>query len=179
MNIEGLALHPHTNELFGLASERGGLLFKIDKTTASTILLGTLNPTAPAHGLAFSPTGTLYSIRVFGQVYSIEIPTLETTLVADRVSLGSQGLVFDAKGIIYAIDRRKRSMPELFTLDPLSNDLSVVGSFESTSGFSYSGIEFVVPEPGTLLLVVICALAVIVCKTKHSWRQRLRSAWRV
>ena len=167
-----LAYRPATGALLGINYQ--GQFYRVDRATGATTVLGT-TPPSPAggrelSGLAFDRAGTLYAIDTAvsatradllltldptnGQVLS-EIPITGGNLLV------ALGMAFHPEtGTLYVAEGGlgQARAPNLYTLDPGSGALSVVGPLGMPLGVS--GLAFV-PEPGgaaTLLVAGACWL---------------------
>ena len=140
-----LAIHPTTDELFGLRNNVG--LYSIDPSTAVATFLG---PTASVHrGLAFSPAGDLFGFTPAGDLWSVNplngqvIPVGGT---GNPVVGVSEDATFTRSGELFATDY----LGTIFQTDPLTGDGVAIGTTGMDAGL-LALIE--VPEPATIVLV--------------------------
>jgi hypothetical protein len=125
-------------------------LYSLNKTTGAATLIGQLSGTGFG-ALAYDPSNDrlLGLTADLGDLYEINPNTAATNLLSDGPHLDDGGLAFDLQhGLIWAID----NSGGLFSYDPAANyarstRLSGIGA--------HDGLAFVIPEPGSVGLVVL------------------------
>ena len=153
--INGLAVHPTTNILYGM--DLDGDLYTFDKTTGiPTLIGGGGGPTIIyRHGLAFSPSGVLYASDTLGagtsDIFQINISDGSASLVATIKYDYVVGLDFSSDGTLFGSDNGTAS---LITIDLLAETGTTIGPF-GDSALGHNSIAFVpsVPEPTSLALM--------------------------
>jgi hypothetical protein len=178
---------PATGSILGVNA--GGELYRIDPATGAATVIGMV-PAPPSlqelSGLAFDAAGTLYALDVGhsgGTVSRGErdrLLTLDPTTgeVLREVPLGGPGLGFGAglafdpdTGTLFVAEGQGMNSPlnrapGLYTIDPTTGQLNVVGAMEWRYGVS--GIAFV-PEPSqACLALLVTSLAL----TRRAGRKR-------
>ena len=162
--VEGdLAFDPISQVLYGIyhldAAQRK--LFTIDiNTGAATPLSGSLSGDPSA--LAFDAAGTLYAIDTsLDELLTVDKATGNPlSYTSLNVDLGAvAGMDLDpATGILYVADGESGGTDKLYAVDTTTGELTEVGSLGIDDGLA--GLAFV-PEPATLILTGVAALALV------------------
>lgn len=156
-----LDFDPTTGLLYGVQDEPLDRfhkdLFQIDKQTGVATVIGTIP--RPDGGdlsaLAFDSAGNLYVLDT-RQEELLRIDKTNAAIldaVGTSVPLGiAAGMTFDgATGRFLVADGDEEATNSLYQLDALTGSMTLVGSLRIPGGLA--GLTFVVPEPGTLLLL--------------------------
>ncbi|MHC4107314.1 MAG: NHL repeat-containing protein, partial [Planctomycetota bacterium] len=124
LRFYSLAIQPETFELFGLTLE--GELWVLDKMNAAATYIGAdLDAFNFAHGLAFSPSGTLYATDTVSitpsssELFTIDPNTGEATIVATINLNFLVSLDFAEDGTLFGVDN---GTDRLVTIDVASGD---------------------------------------------------------
>ncbi len=134
----------------------GNALYTVDPTDGSFTDIGDMIGLSDPSGMAFNDNGQLYVIdSVTDSLYEIDpanAAIISTTPLSSP--LGEYvGMDFHpSTGMLFVADGGSNSTDLLYTLDTGSGNLSSVGTTK-TGGLS--GLEFVIPEPTTLMLAGI------------------------
>ena len=152
-DIRGLAFDP-TNRLFAAVNRNDAHgsptvpddLYEIDLIHETTTRIGSLGYLG-VQALDFSPSGSLYAWDVnFGLLIVDPITGAATDI---NPSIGGtaaiQSLVFAPDGRLFG------ARQQLFSIDPLTGAFSPIGP---GGGPDIRGIEWIVPEPSTFILVL-------------------------
>jgi hypothetical protein len=142
-------------------------LFTINPTTGAATIVGdagTANSDLSA--MAFSANGTLFTLDT--ETDRLLNVNKSTAAINSSVNLSAPlgpaaGMDFDpATGILYVVEGGTYPTVNLYTLNPTTGVVTVVGPTGLTHGLA--GLTFYVPEPSSLLLAV---LGVLLC----SWHR--------
>ena len=123
----GLAIHPVTNVLYGVASVSFlPFLFTIDPLTGQELAVGGGDLGRLVDSIAFDPdTAVLYGVNTT-ELFTIDLVTATTTLVANHAG-AIDGLTFDpARGKLVGADGAREEFVEL---DPATGSLSSLAAF--------------------------------------------------
>lgn len=156
-----LGLDPTTGLLYGVQDEPLDRfhkdLFQIDKQTGVATVIGTIP--RPDGGdlsaLAFDSAGNLYVLDTRQE----ELLRIDKTNAAILGAVGTSvplgvvaGMTFDGDtGRFLVADGDEEATDSLYQLDARTGSMTLVGSLGIGTGLA--GLTFVVPEPGTLLLL--------------------------
>lgn len=136
-------------------------LIRIDPATGDTALVGTLADLGiDPSGLSMTAAGDLYALDTQGDDDALlrldpgDASVLATTPLS--APLGNvAGLDFDdATGTLYVADGGSAGTQSLYTLDPATGGLTLVGATGLASGLS----GLAVPEPGSAALGAVAAV---------------------
>jgi hypothetical protein len=162
--VEGdLTRDPTTGQLYGcynLATGKRQLFTVNSQTGAATTIPGSLSGDPSA--LAFSPDGTLYGI----DTSLSELLTIDKTSGTIQnyrplgVALGSTaGMAVDPlTGVFYIADGESNGTDKLYTLNPATGVLTVVGPLGVTDGLA--GLTFV-PEPAAVAMLALAGVLMV------------------
>jgi hypothetical protein len=182
MNISRIAIQPGTDKLFAVRSPEDqtgqfGKLYTIDKTTGLATLIGDTHAFFAA--IAFAPDGRLFEAAAdlnfqTGDVLNIRLQTLNPATGAVLTSVPTvdylPALGFrPGDGVLFA---GTGDSHQLFTVNPLTGALTLVGDTGTNFVSSLSFGPAPVPEPSTLALFSLGALGLL----GHAWRRRKRVA---
>ena len=129
MNQRGLDTAPD-GTLWGVLP--GLQLRTIDPTSGQTTLVAPISGVSIIEAIAFSPQGTLYAVgdatsRWFSsELYTLDMITGATTLIAELSVDDVDALTWGADGYLYGADART-STAELYQIDPTSGALRTMG----------------------------------------------------
>ena len=155
--IADLAVQPGTGTLFAISNEFGnvapGSLYTINPANGVATLVG---PTGEFFGsIAFAPDGTLYLIGASFDMGPVS-PVLDSLNPATGALIGSSVTLADfygafgirpTDGVLFV---GNGDGSQIFTLNP---NTGVATALTSTTGSSFvADLDFVVPEPGTIIL---------------------------
>jgi hypothetical protein len=171
--IVSLAFDKVTNQLYGNTSVPFGgasfdQLFKIDTVTGVATPVGTGIGFSSVFALGFDNKGGLYGIDSTNKLISISTATGAGAAIGPTGQTSLFDLAFrpeDNVGFVASTGTHS-----LYTLDPLTGALTLVGPYGSNENIV--GLAFVsdVPEPGTLALFAIGGI------TAAGWRRwKMRS----
>ena len=150
----GLAFHPMTGELFGMADI--GELYTINQNTGAATFIGdTFNV---ERGLAFSPSGQLFGFSSAGWLYRVDPATggeSRVGLSGNPVLGVSEDATFTSSGELFATDYQGR----IFHTDPVTGNGVLIGATGHGDGL-LALIPEPVPEPSAIVLfgLGVCAL---------------------
>lgn len=159
----GLAVDPTSGTLYGSYNKDGvnQQLMTIDPTTGSATLLPTGLPGDPS-AMAFSLSGVLYVLDT-GLETIVEIDKTDgSTISSTPLSLalgGTAGMAVDPDtGIFYVADGDSFGTDSLYTLEPATGQLTLVGSLGIDTGLA--GLTFI-PEPSSAICLLFSGIWLI------------------
>ncbi len=176
----GLAFDPTNGTLFGIQNIPSNReLFTLDISTGSATVIGNLGGLLDGDfsSMAFAPDGTLYILDT-GQMSMSRLLTVDKSTAATissvtlSMDLGfTSGMAFHpVTGTLYVADGGVgEGTDSLYTLDPLSGDLTLVGPTGLPDGLA--GLAFVIPEPNSAVLG--CAAGMIALAVRRRSRCHL------
>jgi DNA-binding beta-propeller fold protein YncE len=154
-----LDFDPTTGILYGTqwVASKQLMLFKLNKGTGQATAVGGVAGARDLSAMAFDANGNLYVLDTdLDELLRVD---KHTATILSRVSCATllgeaAGMDFDpATGTLYVADGATHGTNCLYTLDPASGAMNLVGSLGVSAGFA--GLAFAVPEP-TILLLVAC-----------------------
>lgn len=165
-NIRALAIHPQTFELYAITYP--GKLYKVDKSNGELDFIGSSAAISFAHGLAFSPDGTLYCSDTEGvgysKLYTINPDSADATFVTNINRNHVLSLDFNKYGELFAVNR------DLFfgKVNIENGNWTDMWNFASIG--EIQGIAFEpIPEPTTLSLLVLGSLILVSHRRRKSY----------
>jgi len=173
--IEGdLAFQPGTGTLFGLVDEFYRL-FTLNTTTGAVGNVVSITGASQGDwsGMAFASDGTLYVLDTSNETLLTVNPS--TGAVTSSVNLSGSlgdaaGLEFDpASGVLYTADGNIPGTDNLYTLNPTTGVLALVGSTTLSNGLA--GLTFApvaIPEPTGALALAGVALTSLLARRRRA-----------
>ncbi|MBU0719079.1 MAG: PQQ-like beta-propeller repeat protein [Planctomycetes bacterium] len=146
------------------AGTRVGLLYRVDRETATATLIAEHLAGGP---LAFDGSGQLFAAGGYGQgLYILDKDTGETlSSIALSESVAPWAITFDETDTLFAVDYNLATPTTLYAIDVSTGLVSTIGGTGLPAwprGLAY------IPEPGTLLLVALGAVACVHRKNSMS-----------
>jgi hypothetical protein len=162
-----LDFDPTTGVLYGIQDAANApspprLLFTIDPSTGDATAVGDVGGRGDLSAMAFDSSGTLFVLNTSDD----ELLTVNksTAAIVSSVNLSLAigalaGMDFHpATGTLYVVDGPPGGTNSLYTLNPATGALTFIGSTGLAQGLA--GLAFLIPEPGSLSLAAIGAMAV-------------------
>ena len=174
-----LAFQPGTGTLFGIQDIPSSVSYRLFTLNTTTGAAGNIvNITGVSlpddlSGMAFASDGTLYVLDTSNETLLTVNPA--TGAVTSSVNLSSAlgnsaGLEFDpASGVLYTADGNLDGTDNLYTLNPTTGALALVGSTTLSNGLA--GLTFApvaIPEPTGALALAGVALTSLLARRRRA-----------
>ncbi|HNQ23704.1 MAG TPA: hypothetical protein PKK06_11475, partial [Phycisphaerae bacterium] len=178
--LEGdLASDPAGSDLYGVLSFAGGTgfrLIRLDRQTGQGEYIGRVPGSRDISGLAFDAAGTLFGL----DTQNDELLTLDKdsadvlgSVVLSHAFADHGAMRFGPDDVLYAVDGGTGLMGVLYSIDTSSGWVMQVGATGVPGGFS----ALTVPEPCTLLLLLLGGVLLHRCRACSRGERRGLGAW--